>query len=184
MKLGYARIGAAFQAPSNRSISDAAANKRQAFERYALPMIKLHDLRCEHEAALDMAQRLLELIDAYQPGQPGFSILMQLNRLYGLLRIHLAHEDVELYPRLIASADPKVARTVQLYLGEISGLADHMESFARHWSCSASITSNFVEFRDAAHDLVLSLVVRIEREERHLYPLAETHFAQLRCDAA
>jgi hypothetical protein len=147
-------------------------------------MVKLDILRRQHDAALDMAQRLLQLIDSYKAGTPAYPILMQLNRLYGVLRIHLALEDVELYPALTASSDPKVARTAQRYVEDMGGLAIELECFARHWSCSASITSNFEEFRLAAQDLMLALAVRIERENQQLYPLAEAVAAQPRRDAA
>ena len=136
-------------------------------------MIKLDILRREHDAALDMAQRLLVLIDAYEPGASAYPILMQLNRLYAVLRVHLAHEDVELYPALTSSPDPRVARTAKLYVDEMGNLAINLECFAQHWSCSASIASNFEEFTVAAQDLMLALAVRIERENRYLYPLAE-----------
>jgi hypothetical protein len=136
-------------------------------------MIKIDVLRCQHDTALDMAQRLLELIDSYRPGSPAHPILMQLNRLYGVLRVHLTHEDVELYPALMVSPDPAVARTAQHFVDEMGGMALDLECFARHWSCAASITSNFAEFSQAANDLMLALAVRIEREDRYLYPLAE-----------
>ena len=126
-------------------------------------MIKTDVLRGQHDAALDMAQRLLELIDAYRPGAPTFPILMQLNRLYGVLRVHLAHEDVELYPALIGSGDAETVRKAQHYVEEMGGLALDLECFARHWSCSASIASNFHEFAQSANDLMLALAVRIER---------------------
>lgn len=121
-----------------------------------------------------MVQRLLGLVEGYQPGCPGYPILMQLNQLYGILRVHFAQEDVQLYPLLTASADPVVARTAQRYVDEMGGLALELECFARHWSCSASITGSFEEFREAAHELMLRLAVRIEREDQQLYPLAET----------
>lgn len=136
-------------------------------------MTKIDILRRQHDEALNMAQRLLELIDAYRPGSPAQSILMQLNRLYGVLRVHLAHEDVELYPALTASTDPEIARTARHYVDEMGGLALNLECFARHWSCSASIVSNFQEFSQAANDLMLALAVRIERENQFLYPLAD-----------
>lgn len=136
-------------------------------------MTKLDILRRQHDAALDMAQRLLELIDGFRPGCPGYPILMQLNRLYGILRIHFAQEDVQLYPQLMASPDPAVAQLARQYSGEMGSLALDLECFARHWSCSASIAGNFVEFRDEANDLMMRLVVRIDRESRQLYPLAE-----------
>lgn len=136
-------------------------------------MIKLDILRCQHDAALDMAQRLLELIDGYQAGNSAYPILMQLNRLYGVLRIHLFLEDVELYPVLTASTEPDVARTAERYVEEMGSLALDLECFAQHWSCSASIAGNFAEFREAAQDLMLALAVRIERENQQLYPLAD-----------
>lgn len=146
-------------------------------------MSKLDLLRQQHDSALAMAQRLLELIEAYRPGGPGYPILIQLNRLYGLLRVHLALEDIQLYPALMSSGDRSVARTARRYVDEMGGLAAEMESFARHWSCSASITGNFAEFREAAHDLVLALAVRIERETQQLYPLVEVAM-ESRADAA
>ena len=147
-------------------------------------MVKIDILRGEHDAALNMAQRLLELIEGYQPGTPAYPLLMQLNRLYGVLRLHLAHEDVELYPALMASTDPKVARTARMFVDELGGLALEIECFARHWSCSASIAGNFQEFREAAEELVLALAARIERENRQLYPLAEAVMGKPQRDAA
>lgn len=146
-------------------------------------MIKIDILRRQHGEALSMAQRLLELIENYQPGSPSFPVLLQLNRLYGVLRIHLAQEDVQLYPALMTSADRKVAYTAKLFAREMGDLATDLECFARHWSCSASITNNFDEFREAANELILALAVRLEREDQHLYPLAETEIVHRR-DAA
>ena len=147
-------------------------------------MIKLDILRRQHEAALDMAQRLLELVDGHRPGTNAVPILMQLNRLYSVLRIHLALEDIELYPALAASSDPNVARTAEQYVDELGGLAGNLECFARHWSCSASIAGNFAEVSEAVHELMLALAVRIERENQYLYPLADAAIGDRRRDAA
>lgn len=121
-----------------------------------------------------MADRLLDLVDRHDPRKPVYPILLQLNRLVGLLRVHLAYEDVELYPKLIASVDLHVAHTAQGFVKEIGGLAVDLECFARHWSCSASIGSSFAEFSDGLNELLLALAVRIERENQQLYPLVET----------
>ena len=136
-------------------------------------MVNIQILRQQHDAALFMADRLIDLVDNYDPRTAAIPILMQLNRLLGILRVHLAHEDVELYPKLMGSADPEVARTAAAYVGEMGGLALDLEWFAQHWSCSASIAGNIDEFREGVHQLVLALAVRIERENRYLYPLAE-----------
>ncbi|HEU0311203.1 MAG TPA: hemerythrin domain-containing protein [Sphingomicrobium sp.] len=134
-------------------------------------MTRIDILRRQHDDALAMAQRLLELVDQFQPGQTASPIVLQLNRLHGLLRIHFAHEDFELYPRLVSSPDPKIARIAQGFVDEMGALASEIECFARHWPSSASIAANFDEFREAVNELMLALAVRIERENRLLFPL-------------
>lgn len=147
-------------------------------------MTKIDVLRRQHDAALAMADRLIELVDNYDPASVAIPILMQLNRLLGILRVHLAYEDVELYPQLMSSPEPNVARTAQAFVNEMGGLASDLECFVRHWSCSASIASNIEEFREGAHELMLALVVRIERENRYLYPLVEATMEEPQRDAA
>jgi DUF438 domain-containing protein len=136
-------------------------------------MVKIDVLRSQHDEALAMAERLIELVDHYDPRSAAIPLVMQLNRLLGLLRVHFTHEDVELYPALTTSGDPQAARTAQRFADEMGGMAVEFECFARRWSCSTTIAGNIDEFREAAHQLLLDLAVRIERENRCLYPLAE-----------
>src|SRR5213075_3401705 len=112
-------------------------------------MTATDDLRRQHDTALAMSDRLFDLMDGYDGGRDAYDIAMQLNKLVGLLRIHLAQEDVQLYPELIASKDQDVARLARPYAKEMGGLAIELEIFAQHWSCSAGIVRNFEEFREA-----------------------------------
>ena len=59
------------------------------------------------------------------------------------------------------------------YAAEMGGLANELEKFVRRWPSSAVIAGAFSEFAAAARELVLTLAVRIERENRFLYPLVE-----------
>lgn len=120
-----------------------------------------------------MADRLVDLIDGYRCAADALPIAFQFNKLVGLLRIHLAQEDVQLYPDLMASGDHQVARLALTYVAEMGGLASELELFAQRWSSSAVISGAFAEFSEAARELILQLAFRIERENRHLYPLAE-----------
>lgn len=141
--------------------------------RYAAAMITTDSVRRQHDAALAMSSRLCDLIDSYRRNRDAEAITLQLSRLVRLLRIHLAQEDVQHYAALATSDDPAVARIAFSYANDMGDLAVDIETFARHWSCSASITGSFDEFRDDAHALLLALAVRIEREDRFLYSLAE-----------
>ena len=136
-------------------------------------MITTDNLRRQHDAANAMSSHLCDLIDSYRGHRDAEAITMQLSRLVGLLRIHLAQADVQIYAALAMSEDQAVARIAASHTNEMGDLAVDLETFARHWTCSASIAGRFDEFRDDAHALLMALAVRIEREDRILYPLAE-----------
>ena len=130
-------------------------------------------LREQHDAALAMARRLLELVDCYQPGSSAYPILLQVNRLFGFLRAHLAQENAGLYRDMAASKDRRVAKAAKSFAKEMGRLAVEIEDFTRHWCCTAAISRGFEEFRESVNNLVLAISVRIERENRLLYALAE-----------
>lgn len=136
-------------------------------------MYALTELRHQHDAAISMGDRLLDLIDSYRGDVDAYPIALQFNKLVGLLRVHLAQEDVQLYPDLMASSDSKTAKLAKAYVAEMGSLASELELFAQRWSSSAVIATDFDEFAEATRELILQLVVRIERENRYLYPLAE-----------
>lgn len=136
-------------------------------------MTNFECVRRRTDHLLEMLQRLLELIDGYRCGLPGYPIFMQLNRLYGLLRVYFVQQEIGFYPELLASADPAVVGCARCFIAEMGLLAREMDCFARHWSSSASIAGNFDEFRDAASELVLKLAVWFERERHSILPLAE-----------
>jgi hypothetical protein len=136
-------------------------------------MFDLTDLKNQHDAAMAMADRLIDLIDDYRHDGDALPIAIQFSKLVGLFRVHFAQEDVQLYPELVALGDRDVARLALTYAAEMGGLANELERFVRRWPSSAVIASNFAEFADAARDMVLALAVRIERENRFLYPLIE-----------
>ena len=136
-------------------------------------MKQIDVLRGQHDTALAMAHRLLELVDNYKPGHSAYPILMQVNRLFGMLRAHFAQEDAVVYSALAASRNPRKARTAKAFAREMGGLATDLEDFTRHWCCSAAIASGFDEFRISVNALVLAIAARIERENRFLLPLAE-----------
>jgi hypothetical protein len=136
-------------------------------------MFDLTDLKNQHDAAMAMADRLIDLIDEYRHDGDALPIAIQFSKLVGLFRVHFAQEDVQLYPELVALGDRDVSRLALTYAAEMGGLANDLEKFVRRWPSSAVIASNFAEFADAARDMVLALAVRIERENRFLYPLIE-----------
>ena len=147
-------------------------------------MIRIETLLGQHDEALAMAQRLLALVDNLEASRPIGPVVLQFNHLFGLLRVHLAHENVGLYAELMASPDLQVMRTAQRHLNETADLAARLECFALQWCNAARIAGRIEEFREEMNDLMLALAVRFEQEGRCLYPLAATVAATPRRNAA
>lgn len=135
-------------------------------------------LRRQHDAALEQVQAMLALMDAYRPGADAFHLALSVARLLGLLRVHLAQEDVGLYPALQQCGDAEAAMIAARFVAEMGGLARDVEDYVRKWSSSAAIAADFAGFRDDSLNLFAALDARIERENTILYPLAERVGAQ------
>lgn len=157
----------------DRSISDSSARKQQGLTCQDQAMYALTELRQQHDAVMDMADRLLDLVEHYRGEEDALPIAVQFGKLVGLLRVHLAQEDVQFYPELAASGNRETAKLALAYVSEMGSLAIELEFFARRWSSSAVIASNFAEFAVSVEELILQFATRIERENRYLYPLAE-----------
>lgn len=96
-----------------------------------------------------------------------------LVRLGGLLRIHFAMEDKSLYPALLDSHHYDAAQTARLYQHEMGGIWRDLQLFIERWRVSAIIEADSATFRAECVEILASLLERIDREDRLLYPLAD-----------
>lgn len=87
--------------------------------------------------------------------------------------MHLAYEDLVLYPTLMRTGAPEVAGLAHWFHDEMGALAPQFEEFARRWSGPTIIDIMFDRFRDEATEILAALAARIGRENVQLYPLAE-----------
>ncbi len=130
-------------------------------------------LRCQQQDAFRQANRLNALIDDYGEGDDAFPIAAHLARLLGILRVHLAREDDQLYPMMIASGDLRAAVVASRYQSDMGSLAWDLETFMLRWSSSACIATGFAAFRPQWVALFAALSARIECENTFLYPMAD-----------
>lgn len=141
-------------------------------------------LRQQHDLATIMADHLRDLVRRHRPGDDAVQIAIQLARLVGVLRVHLAEEDDHLYPALRELSDGNAAALAERYQTEMGTLAWTIEEFMQRWSSSAVIALNFAAFRAALDALLADLMARIERENASLYPVADAVLAEPRSKAA
>jgi iron-sulfur cluster repair protein YtfE (RIC family) len=132
-----------------------------------MPLIT--QLRNEHDLLLGMADEMAAMITPEPPHDltPLFFLLARFNQL---LHVHLAREDVILYPPILEGADPEAAAVAAYFLSELATLEGQLQRFESTWT-GGEVSSCWTDFCTDLRELVDSLRHRIARENEELYPL-------------
>ena len=139
-------------------------------------MSRTANLRRQHDAAVVIVGELSTLIAA-RPGiearDGAFQATLLLAKLTGLLRIHFAQEDRQLYPSLMASGRGGVAEVARRFFEEMGSLGPTYGEFVQRWTSATDILSDPRAFRRESKAIFAALADRITRENEQLYPLAD-----------
>jgi hypothetical protein len=136
-------------------------------------MSRTANLRRQHEAAVALVGRIIERSKALEQDGVPYEVSLLLAKLTGTLRIHFAQEDRTLYPHMIASSHMDAATTAAEFQEEMGGLSGEFEAFAERWQSARVLAADPAGFRADAAVIFGALAKRIEREDAHLYKLAD-----------
>jgi hypothetical protein len=129
-------------------------------------------LRKQHADLAARIAGLAALLDA--PSQPApAEIRRQISALAEKLVAHLALEDDILYPLLAQHGDGTVRALGAQFIAEMAGVRPRFEGFNARWS-EAAIGADPAGFGAEARVLLNLIDNRILRENRDLYPVADT----------
>ena len=134
--------------------------------------MNIEKFRKEHVDLMAAVTSLREWVQ-HGVGEQAEAIHRQLSAMNSAIKLHLAAEDRMLYPALAKAADPVVARTGRQFQEEMGGLAAAYMASAARSSLAAKIAADPQGFRDDANGVFKALHLRVQRENRELYPLAE-----------
>jgi hemerythrin-like domain-containing protein len=126
----------------------------------------------EHADVMNSVAVLRELVHT-GVNEHAEEIVVQLLAMTGAIKLHLAAEDRVLYPALANASDPLVAQTSRMFQQEMGGLAGTLTAFVSRWNLAAKILQDPQGFRDEANAVFKALYMRVQRENRELYPMAE-----------
>jgi len=98
-----------------------------------------------------------------------------LSGLLGKLKIHLAVEDKALYPQLKACGNQEVAAVATQYQKEMGGIGEFVATYSKNWPSRIAISDNPQAFIKETNQLIAALAERIEKENNHLYNLADAN---------
>ena len=134
-------------------------------------MQDLNRLREEHESLAIIVGRLSAMIaqDSPPPSRELYVLRMELT---SALIHHLRSEDWMLYPRLLVSCDRRLADIAREFSKEMGGLSKAFRDYVEQWGAYA-IKGGWKRYQRETAEILNSLTVRMDREERDLYPLLE-----------
>jgi len=129
--------------------------------------LDIESLRQEHAALQALRAELLALVvDAPSPHADLAGLRWRFSRV---LLAHLAREDRHLYPRMKADPERETAALAIAYEQEMGGLAACWQAYMTDWP-GTRIAREWPAFRARTVEILDLLALRIEREERDLYP--------------
>ncbi len=138
-------------------------------------MEPLEKLRTQHIELLDHCNQLLELLDRQMTVQHAEQTFEELETISTNLAEHLRLEDDFLYPALQIRSQRPIRDTAKRFADTLGGLRQAYADYTGKWSTPEAISDSPADFCNQTRDITAALQVRIEKEERGLFPLLEEH---------
>ncbi len=132
---------------------------------------EMERLRAEHAALVALARIIMAMLKEPAPSRPA-DLASARGALRETLIRHLKCEDWALYPRLRASGEPELVRVTRDFELEMGDLAEDFAAYDGKWTAEL-VAADWEGFRRETMIVFDLLKLRIEREERELYPLAD-----------
>ncbi len=128
--------------------------------------------RRQHQALRQLGARLLRV--GLRPGARAAEIHGALTLLLAALRFHAAAEAEGLTVTLASDPRPLARARGERFTGELDELEAQLDGFARRWASAEDIARHGVRFRVELLAFLAALGDRLRREERELFPLADS----------
>ncbi|MCM1989145.1 hemerythrin domain-containing protein [Oceanirhabdus seepicola] len=99
------------------------------------------------------------------------NIAKNINKLAGVLKIHLNSEDKYLYPNLLNHSDEIIRNKAKYYLEEMGSVSDSFSEFHKKYNIGSKIRESKNSFKTECKDTLRVVLNRINKEDSDLYLL-------------
>ncbi|MDO5291531.1 MAG: hemerythrin domain-containing protein [bacterium] len=96
-------------------------------------------------------------------------IASEINKMAGVLRVHLSGEDQYLYPSIIKGNDPALSKMAKDYQDEMGDLYETFTAFKNKYNTKAKLMEHQATFSKEARIVFTAIKKRMEKEEKGLY---------------
>ena len=131
-----------------------------------------HALRMEHSSIMALASRLGGVAGDVKTRGDAHDARALIGSIDNLLRAHLAEEDDNLYPALMAARDEETRQLGAAAFEAMGGIVGAWTNYRDHWTLEA-ILVDVRRFAAATEGVMGALSLRIEMENDVLYPAME-----------
>lgn len=129
--------------------------------------------REQHDELLEIATEISGYLQESRILSEAAKVRSLLSRLLAKLKIHLAMEDKNLYPRLLESNDQNVVRMAKSFLDEMGGIGAAVNEYQQKWASAMQIQNSPREFIEHTKSIFNALKGRIDKENNELYRAAD-----------
>lgn len=133
--------------------------------------MNMDTLKRQHREILRQVQEIERLLTAEYVTDQAFDISLKIGYLSGIIKTHLKTEDEFLYPALGRSQDRQVVERAAEFFKEMGGIAHEFGRFRDDFNTASKIKASPQEFIKRCREIFAVLGQRIDKEEKHLYPL-------------
>ena len=92
-----------------------------------------------------------------------------INKLTGVINMHLASEDSFVYPKLLEHPDNAIKTITHAYMNEMCGIAARYTEFHTKYKTPSKILADVEGFKTAFKMIRDAFILRMDREEKELY---------------
>jgi succinate dehydrogenase flavin-adding protein (antitoxin of CptAB toxin-antitoxin module) len=134
-------------------------------------MINLANLKRQHLAINTELDYILTPLKKEKSSMDVYEITLHINKLAGLLKMHLMDEDKFLYPNLLNCDDQGILEMTNQYINEMGSLAADYTQFKNKYNTSTKVNTNIDMFIIETNAVIDALKDRMEKEDTQLYRL-------------
>lgn len=134
-------------------------------------MMNINNLVRQHEAIRENVKTIESLINKNSIENDSFEISKNINLLIGVLKVHLQSEDNFLYPQLLKGDDDKLKDMAKHYIDEMGNINAEFEKYKAEFNTKTKINNNIESFKNHTAEIIKVLKNRLDKEDKHLYPL-------------
>ncbi|TCK90512.1 hemerythrin HHE cation binding domain-containing protein [Natranaerovirga hydrolytica] len=135
-------------------------------------MRQLQMLNKQHKGIYELINEIKRLTNE-SVNKNANTIAMKINKLAGILKIHLSSEDKYMYPSLMNNKDEKVSYIAQDFVKEMGGLSETFKDYKTQFNTVTKIVNNIDDFKIHTNTVLTKLQERLTREDTQLYQMIE-----------